>query len=141
MMVPRGPAAREAPSTETTSDSHSQVRALGSLAQEVVDAGVAGVVAMRYNLWVVTAAQFVAELYDSLVDGATVGEAVTLARKNLADNPLREVVYTPLPLQDWTVPVVYEATPLQLFPKTKADGRLKIQIAAGATATAKTPGS
>ena len=128
-----------APSTseaETASDPHSQVRAFGSLAQEVMDAGVAGVVAMRYNVYVVTAAQFVAELYDSLVDGATVGEAVTLARKNLADNPLREVVYTPLPLQDWTVPIAYEATPLQLFPKAKGAGRLKIEIAAGATAAA-----
>jgi len=125
-----------APSAESTTDPHSQVRAFGSLAQEVMDAGVAGVVAMRYNVYVVTAAQFVAELYDSLVDGATVGEAVTLARKNLADNPLREVVFSPLPLQDWTVPVVYEATPLQLFPKAKGDGRLKIQIAAGSTASA-----
>src|SRR6185312_1626819 len=123
------------PEMGTGTDPHSQVRAFGSLAQEVMDAGVAGVVAMRYNVYVVTAAQFVAELYDSLVDGATVGEAVTLARKNLADNPLREVVFSALPLQDWTVPVVYEATPLQLFPKAKGDGRLKIQIAAGATAS------
>src|SRR6185295_14667269 len=97
-----------------------------------MDAGVAGVVAMRYNLYVVTAAQLVAELYASLVRGATLGEAVTLARKNLADDPLREIVYAPLPLQDWTVPVVYEATPLQLFPPARADGRLKIQVAAGA---------
>src|SRR6185312_2282638 len=109
------------PEMGTGTDPHSQVRAFGSLAQEVMDAGVAGVVAMRYNVYVVTAAQFVAELYDSLVDGATVGEAVTLARKNLADNPLREVVFSALPLQDWTVPVVYEATPLQLFPKAKGD--------------------
>jgi len=91
---------------------------------------------MRYNVYVVTAAQFVAGLYDSLVDGATLGEAVTLARKDLADNPLREVAFCPLPLQDWPVPVVYEATPLQLFPKAKDDGRLKIQVAAGVTATA-----
>lgn len=124
-----------APAAEPTTDPHSQVRAFGSLAQEVMDAGVAGVVAMRYNVYVVTAAQFVAELYDSLVHGATLGEAVTLARKNLADDPLREVVYAPLPLQDWTVPVVYEAMPLQLFRETKDDGHLKIQIEAGATAS------
>jgi tetratricopeptide (TPR) repeat protein len=117
-------------------DPHSQVRAFGSLAQEVMDAGVAGVVAMRYNVYVVTAARFVAELYSSLVRGASLGEAVTLARKTLADDPLREVVYAPLPLQDWTVPVVYEATELQLFPNMKADDRLKIQVTAGATAAA-----
>ncbi len=123
------------PSTDTTIDPHSQVRAFGSLAQEVMDAGVAGVVAMRYNIYVVTAARLVAELYASLVRGDSLGGAVTLARTSLADNPLREVVYTPLPLQDWTVPVVYEATPLELFPKAKDDGRLKIHVEAGATAS------
>jgi tetratricopeptide (TPR) repeat protein len=126
-----------APAPETTvADPHSQVRAFGSLAQEVMDAGVAGVVAMRYNVFVVTAAQFVAELYSSLVRGASLGESVTLARKNLSDSPLREVVYAPLPLQDWTVPIVYEAAPLQLFPKTKDDGSLKIRIVSGATVSA-----
>jgi tetratricopeptide (TPR) repeat protein len=119
----------------TPDEPHSQVRALGSFAQEVMDAGVAGVVAMRYNVYVVTAARMVAELYASLGRGAALGEAVTLARKNLAINPLRELVYTPLPLQDWPVPVVYEAAPLQLFPKAKGDGALKIDIAAGATVT------
>lgn len=124
-----------APGAEAGADPHSEVRAFGSLAQEVMDAGVAGVVAMRYNLYVITAAQFVAELYSSLVRGAALGEAVTLARKNLSDNPLREVVFSPLPLQDWTVPVVYEATPLQLFPKVKDGGGLKIHVESGATAS------
>jgi hypothetical protein len=117
-------------------DPHSKVRAFGSLAQEVMDAGVAGAVAMRYNLYVVTAARLVAELYSSLVRGASLGEAMTLARKNLSDNPLREVVFSPIPLQDWTVPVVYEATPLQLFPKAKGEGSLRIHVEAGATASA-----
>jgi tetratricopeptide (TPR) repeat protein len=124
-----------APGAEAGTDPHSEVRAFGSLAQEVMDAGVAGVVAMRYNLYVITAAQFVAELYSSLVRGAALGEAVTLARKNLSDNPLREVVFSPLPLQDWAVPVVYEATPLQLFPKVKDGGGLKIHVESGATAS------
>jgi len=117
-------------------DPHSQTRAFGSFAQEVMDAGAAGVVAMRYNVYVVTAARLAAELYAGLGRGASLGEAVTLARKNLADNPLREVVYAPLPLQDWTVPVVYEAAPLKLFPKTKDEGGLEIHVAAGDTAAA-----
>ena len=126
-----------APAPEAAAaDPHSQVRAFGSFAQEVMDAGVAGVVAMRYNVYVVTAARLAAELYASLARGATLGEAVTLARKNLSDNPLREVVHAPLPLQDWTVPVVYEAAPLQVFPKAKDDDRLKIQVKEGATASA-----
>jgi tetratricopeptide (TPR) repeat protein len=128
--------ASEPDATVSDSDPHTEVRAFGSLAQEVMDAGVAGVLAMRYNVYVITAALLAAELYASLGRGATLGEAVTLARKNLADNPLREVTFAPLPLQDWTVPVVYEAAPLQLFPKAKDDGSLKINVQAGAAVSA-----
>jgi hypothetical protein len=98
-------------------EAHSQVRAFGSLAQEVMDAGVAGVVAMRYNVYVVTAAQFVADLYAALVAGHSLGEAVSLGRKQLAAQPLREIAFEPRALQDWSVPVVYEAAPIQLFAK------------------------
>ena len=40
----------------------------------------------------VTAAQMVGELYASLARGRTLGEAVTLARKNLADRPWQSVL-------------------------------------------------
>ncbi|HFD40151.1 MAG TPA: ATP-binding protein, partial [Anaerolineae bacterium] len=103
-----------------TPDLHSQVRAYGSLAQEVVDAGVAGVVAMRYNVYVVTAARFVADLYGALVRGRSLGEAVSYGRKQLAAQPLRRVVAEPRSLQDWSVPVVYEVAPIRLFPKQAA---------------------
>jgi tetratricopeptide (TPR) repeat protein len=93
-----------------------KAEAFGSLAHEVVKAGVPGVVAMRYNVYVVTAAQFVADLYGRLVQGHTLGEAVSLGRKQLAEQPLREIAYAPRPLHDWCVPVVYEAMPLALFP-------------------------
>ncbi len=109
-------------------DLHARTRAIGSLAQEVMDAGVAGVVAMRYNVYVVTAAQFVAELYAALGRGPTLGEAVTLGRKNLADQPLREVAADPLPLQDWTVPIVYEAAPIALFQAPADDRKLDIRL-------------
>jgi tetratricopeptide (TPR) repeat protein len=108
------------PPTEPTNH-HEQVRAYGSLAQEVMDAGVAGVVAMRYNVYVVTAAQYVAELYAYLAGGRSLGAAATLARKHLADAPLRTIAYDPLPLQDWIVPVVYEAAPLQLAAQRNAN--------------------
>ena len=49
--------------TRRPADVHDRIRAYGSLAAEVADAGVPGVVAMRYNVYVVTAAQFVADLY------------------------------------------------------------------------------
>jgi tetratricopeptide (TPR) repeat protein len=109
-------------------DSHSRVRAFGSLAQEVMDAGVVGVVAMRYNVYVVTAAQFVADLYATLTQGHTLDEAATLGRKVLHDQPLREIAYDPRPLQDWPVPVVYCAASMPLFPKPKTEEMLKIEI-------------
>ncbi|MFH1372836.1 MAG: CHAT domain-containing protein [bacterium] len=96
-------------------DRHAAVRAYGSLAQELVDQGVAGVVAMRYNVYVVTAAQYVAGMYAELVRGHSLGEAATLARKNLADQPQRQIAYEPTPLQDWCVPVIWEAAPIRLF--------------------------
>jgi tetratricopeptide (TPR) repeat protein len=107
------------PITDSPDDAHAMVRAFGSLAQEVMDAGVAGVVAMRYNVYVVTAAQFVADLYAALAGGQSLGEAVTMGRKQLAAQPLREIAFEPRPLQDWPVPVVYEAAPINLFPKTQ----------------------
>jgi tetratricopeptide (TPR) repeat protein len=99
----------------TSGDPHARVRAYGSLAQEVIDAGVAGVVAMRYTVYVVTAARFVAELYTSLLAGQELGAAVSRGRQHLAEDPTREITLRPLVLQDWMVPVVYEAGPLALI--------------------------
>ena len=109
-------------------ESHSQVRAFGSLAQEVMNEGVAGVVAMRYNVYVVTAAQFVADLYAALVSGQGLGEAVSMGRKQLAAQPLREIAFAPIPLQDWSVPVAYEAAPIQLFARSEAAAPIKIDL-------------
>jgi len=119
-------AKRSGEGTGVRSDPHSQVRAFGSLAQEVMDAGVAGVVAMRYNVYVVTAAQFVADLYAALAQGQALGEAVTLGRKQLQAQPLREIAYAERPLQDWPVPIVYEAAPIKLFPPIEAHASLQI---------------
>jgi tetratricopeptide (TPR) repeat protein len=107
----------EAPTEPGKTLANSQTSAYGSLAQEVMEAGVAGVVAMRYTVYVVTAAQFVAELYAALVQGQALGEAVTWGRQQLYAQPLREIAYQPQPLQDWLVPMVYEAAPVALLPK------------------------
>lgn len=118
-------------------DPHQQVRAFGSLAQEVMDTGVVGVVAMRYNVYVVTAAQFIAELYGTLVEGLTLSEAVTRGRKHLAASPYREVVSAPLWVQDWPVPVVYESAPIALFPRREHTDALSITVRAAGTAPAR----
>jgi tetratricopeptide (TPR) repeat protein len=109
-------------------DAHQRVRAYGSLAQEVMDAGAAGVVAMRYNVYVVTAAQFIGDVYTSLLKGQELGTAVGAARRLLAADPMRDIGAAPLPLQDWVVPVVYEAMPLALLDAPAADAALKIGL-------------
>lgn len=122
------PAPDEARGTEAP---YVNARAIGSLAHEVIESGVAGVVAMRYNVYVVAAAQFVADLYAALARGQTLGEAVTAGRKQLHDQPLREISYEPRPLQDWIVPVVYEAAPLALLPKLQQKTQFSINLSAG----------
>jgi tetratricopeptide (TPR) repeat protein len=122
----------EAPSqpatTASSGGSRETVEAYGSLAQAVLDAGTAGVVAMRYSVYVVTAAQFVAELYDALTRGRTLGEAVSLARKHLYDKPKRAVAFDPRPLQDWSVPVVWERQSQRLWPASKKPRTPAIRI-------------
>jgi tetratricopeptide (TPR) repeat protein len=98
-----------------TGDVHARIRAYGSLAAEVADAGVPGVVAMRYNVYVVTAAQFMADLYAHLLAGKSLGQAAGEARKALAADPVRRIGAVPVSLQDWAVPVVYESAPLVLL--------------------------
>lgn len=96
-------------------DAHDAVRAIGSLAQAVIDQGIPAVLGMRYSVYVVTASQYVGELYRELAQGRPFGEAASAARKHLAHNPERWVGLEPRPLQDWFVPVVYEAAPIHLL--------------------------
>jgi tetratricopeptide (TPR) repeat protein len=112
-----------------------QIGAYSSLAADVADAGVPGVVAMRYNVYVVAAAQFVADLYAHLLAGRSLGQAATAARRALADNPIRQVGATPVELQDWSVPVVYEVAPLVLLRPQERAAPL-IQLTASETGSA-----
>jgi tetratricopeptide (TPR) repeat protein len=96
-------------------DGHARIRAYGSLAAEVADAGVPGVVAMRYNVYVVTAAQFSSALYSYLLVGQSLGQAATAARRMLAKDPARQIGMAPIALQDWSVPLIYETAPLTLL--------------------------
>lgn len=96
-------------------DAHDAVRAIGSLAQAVIDQGIPAVLGMRYSVYVVTASQYVGELYRELAQGRPFGEAASAARKHLARNPERWVGLEPRPLQDWFVPVVYEAAAMHLL--------------------------
>ncbi len=98
---------------------HDEVRAIGSLAQAVIDQGIPAVLGMRYSVFVVTAAQYIGQLYSALAKGRGFGQAATEGRKHLYLNPDRWIGLKPRPLQDWFVPVVYEAMPLLLLPADK----------------------
>ena len=65
-----------------------------------------GVVAMRYNVYVVTAAQYAADLYAHLLSGKPLCQAATAARRALAADPARQITTTPVYLQDWAVPLI-----------------------------------
>jgi tetratricopeptide (TPR) repeat protein len=91
-------------------DLHQQIREFGSFAHAVMDCGASAVVAWRYSVFVHTAAQYMVDLYAALASGLPLGAAATLARKQLS-SAVRLI-------QDWTVPVVFEAAPTQLFPQT-----------------------
>jgi tetratricopeptide (TPR) repeat protein len=116
------------PKETTPGETRDEVEAYGSLAQAVMEAGAAGVVAMRYSVYAVTAAQFVAELYGALARGRRLGEAVSWARRNLANEPERRIAYEGRPLQDWCVPVVWERAPLRLWQEKPDAAALNIKL-------------
>jgi CHAT domain len=84
------------------------IGAYGAVADELMAVGLRNVVAMRYKIYVHTAAAFVSELYPSLTRGGELGEAVTRSRKILAIDPVSLRSSGARPLLDWIVPVVYE---------------------------------
>ena len=49
---------------------------------------------------------------------------MTYGRKQLAANPLREIGDRPVPLQDWPVPIVYEAGPIACSRRPRRAHRL-----------------
>jgi tetratricopeptide (TPR) repeat protein len=126
--------ARAEPHDAAPKATRDEIEAYGSLAQAVMESGAAGVVAMRYSVYVVTAAQFVAELYAALGRGRRLGEAVTWARKNLAAQPERRIAFEARPLQDWSVPVVWERAPLRLWPEKSDAAPFSIKLDDGTAA-------
>ena len=81
--------------------------AFGALAAEIRAEGVAGVLAMGFNLYVVTAARLVAGTYAALAAGRGLSEAVAYARRELyhAGNELAGAF-------DWLVPIAFSGEPI-----------------------------
>jgi tetratricopeptide (TPR) repeat protein len=78
-----------------------------SVATALLNAGCAAVVAMAYTVYAVAAAEFMAAFYETLFTGATVSQAVTAGRKQLALRNERPSPKGDMPLADWLIPVHY----------------------------------
>jgi hypothetical protein len=104
------------------SDLHQQIRQFGSFAHAVMDCGARGVVAWRYSVFVDTAAQYMLDLYRALASGMPLGEAATFARKQLSVGD-RDI-------EDWIVPIVFEAAPAPLFAKAQETIEIKLKAPA-----------
>jgi tetratricopeptide (TPR) repeat protein len=127
----RSAAAEPPEQPEKAIDLHQQIREFGSFAHAVMDCGASGVVAWRYSVFVSTAAQYMADLYASLASGLALGEAATMARKQLSS--------AARPIEDWAVPVVFEAAPMQLFPKAADTFSIRLETSAADSGLPQAP--
>jgi len=83
--------------------------AAGSVASELLQAGVASVVAMSHSVLVATAWRFVETFYQSLAEGRRAGDAMLRGQRRLHEDSFRLHTFTgPLHLQDWFVPVLFQ---------------------------------
>lgn len=92
-----------------------------SVASELLNIGVASVVAMSHGVLVETARRFVEAFYDALARGARVGDAMLEGQRRLKDDTFRGRVFGvgELRLEDWFVPVLFqEKEDPQLFRTT-----------------------
>jgi tetratricopeptide (TPR) repeat protein len=97
--------------------------ATDSVATALLQAGVAGVVAMTHSVLVETARRFVRPFYVALASSQRIGDAMLKGQQALKDDDTRGQVFGagPLRLQDWFVPVLYqEQDDPRLFTETPA---------------------
>lgn len=111
-------------------------KASESVASELLNVGVASVVAMSHTLLVETARRFVEAFYKALAEGKRVGDAMLAGQRQLKDDTFRGRIFGAgeLRLEDWFVPVLYqEKDDPQLFKTTPArQTREDFQIALAA---------
>lgn len=79
-----------------------------SVATRLVALGAKGVVAMGYSVYAVGAKHFIGRLYEQLVQGNSLANAVAAGRREMINKKLRPSPKDDLPLQDWLIPVLYQ---------------------------------
>jgi tetratricopeptide (TPR) repeat protein len=88
------------------------LRVFNSVAHAVADQGLPCVLAMKFNVFVETAARCMFNFYSGLLEGRALGDAATAARAQLKAEPWRDAVPHAIRLEDWMVPVIFEAEPM-----------------------------
>ncbi|MDX1999925.1 MAG: tetratricopeptide repeat protein [Thermoanaerobaculia bacterium] len=119
-----------------------------SVASELLQRGVASVVAMSHSVLVETARRFVEVFYGALAAGRRVGDAMLEGQRHLKDDTFRGRFFGvgELRLEDWFVPVLFQdKEDPQLFestpaPQTQADLRTLLASRLGALPPAPTTG-
>lgn len=95
-----------------------------SVGNQLLKAGVCGVVAMAYSVYVQSAVRFMARLYEGLINGEELSRAVALGREELRSHPQRFSPIGEIELHDWVVPVLFESSPVHLTKKPLHELRL-----------------
>ncbi|MCP4571238.1 MAG: CHAT domain-containing protein, partial [bacterium] len=111
-----------------------------SVASELLQRGVASVVAMSHSVLVETARRFVEKFYAALAEGRRVGDAMLAGQRELKNDTFRGRTFGTgeLRLEDWFVPVLFqEKEDPQLFrqtpsPQTQEDVKTALAARMGA---------
>jgi tetratricopeptide (TPR) repeat protein len=88
-----------------------------TLAETLSNAGAPGIIALPANAAVETTVTFLADLYQRLLQGASLGEAATFARRQWTENGG----------SGWSVPLVFESGPLACLPAQEEAAALTLQ--------------
>ncbi len=107
-------------------DDHDQDLAYKSLASEIMRFQARTVVALPWTLPPMTATRILKELYGRVAEGMPVGEAAGRLRSDLAHSLRHESVLGTVEVDDWLVPLVYEATPLPICEPDRRPGRGRV---------------
>jgi len=99
-----------------------------SVANQLLQAGVRGVVAMSYSVYVQTAVRFMARVYQGLINGEELARAVSLGREALWAHPQRLSPVGEIELRDWTVPALFEASPTRVMTEPVTQVRLDPEL-------------
>lgn len=94
-----------------------------SVAPRLIQAGIGSVAAMQYSVLVPASKRFFAAFYQSLVEGATIGQAMDAGRRALLRDEFRFMLHhpdgsdRPIALRDWFLPALYQqaADPAPFF--------------------------